>query len=85
MWLQPGAACDELVGWQDEALRIRVAAPPVAGQANKALVKLLATWLEVSPSQLAILRGRTSRRKLIRITGVSAAELQARLDDLGRS
>ncbi len=67
--VQPGASKNEIVGVQQDALKIRISAPPVQGKANRALVQFLAEQLEVRPSQVEILNGHTTRRKTIHIIG----------------
>ncbi len=67
--VQPGASKNEIVGVQQDALKIRISAPPVGGKANKALVQFLAEQLAVKRSQVEILNGHTTRRKTIHIIG----------------
>lgn len=71
--VQPRASRTEIVGEHDGALRIRVAAPPVDGAANDALVKFLAKRLGVAQSALTVASGGTGRTKLIAISGIDAA------------
>jgi len=54
------------------ALAVRLAAPPVDGAANKALIAFLATALNVPKSAIAIVSGETGRRKIVRVAGLSA-------------
>ena len=61
------------------ALRARVTAPPVDGQANAALVKLVAKTLGVPKSRVTLVKGHTARDKLVRVDGLSAADAHARL------
>lgn len=75
----PRAKRNEIVGAVDGALKVRLAAPPVEGAANEALVKFLAERLGVRGAQVEILAGHTARVKTIRITGVSADEAHRRL------
>jgi hypothetical protein len=77
--VQPGAARDEVVGLEEGVLRVRVAAPPVKGRANAALVALLARTLGVSKGSIAILRGATGRTKVLSIEGLGREEALARL------
>jgi uncharacterized protein (TIGR00251 family) len=70
--LVPGAA-------PGEPLRARVAAPPVEGQANAALVKLVAKTLGVPKSRVAIVRGQSARDKVVRVEGLSRDDAHARL------
>ncbi len=68
--LVPRARRDEVEGIYGDSLKIRVAAPPVEGRANEALLRFLGRKLGVSRSRFEIRRGRTSRRKLVWIDGV---------------
>ena len=77
--VQPHASRDEIVGWQNGALRVRVTAPPVDGAANAAISSLLAEALRVPPSAISVVRGARGRDKLLRIAGLDAAELRTRL------
>ncbi len=63
----PNASRDEIVGWQGESLKIRIAAPPVEGKANEAVIKFLAKRLDLAPSDLSIAGGATGKRKKIKI------------------
>lgn len=77
--LQPGAANNEIMSLRDGMLRVRVTAAPHKGQANRALLTLLAQILALSRNNLSLIRGNTSRHKVIAIQGLSPEELQQRL------
>jgi uncharacterized protein len=77
--VQPGAKRDELAGWQDGVLKVRVRAAALEGAANRGLVQLLSRALGVRRSQLSILRGEHHREKVLRIDGLSEQELGDRL------
>jgi uncharacterized protein (TIGR00251 family) len=77
--VQPRASRDEIVGWQAGALRVRVTAPPVEGEANRAVAALLARALGVRPAAVSVVRGERGRDKLVRVEGLSVAEVEARL------
>ncbi|HYS15758.1 MAG TPA: DUF167 family protein [Candidatus Binatia bacterium] len=77
--VQPRASHDEIVGWQGLTLRVRVTAPPVDGEANAAVVRLLAAALGVSPSSVSVVRGLRGRDKLVKIAGMDEAGVRARL------
>jgi uncharacterized protein (TIGR00251 family) len=64
---QPGAKRTEVAGVHGDALKIRVAAPPVEGKANAELMRFLAEAFGVSQRAVTLLRGEGSRRKLVRI------------------
>jgi hypothetical protein len=82
--LQPRASRDELLGLRDGVLHARVSAPPVEGQANRALCRLIAARLRVAPSQVEILRGEHGRSKLVRVGGVGQQALIDALAAPGR-
>ena len=75
----PRSGRDEVIGWQEGVLRVRVRAAPVEGQANEAVCRLIAKQAGVPYSALEVLSGGTSRTKLVRITGVSEDEARRRL------
>ena len=77
--IQPGAKKTEVVGPHGDALKIRLAAPPVDGKANAALVEFLAKKVGAGRTAVEIVGGQTSRTKRVRIGGVSADELRALL------
>jgi uncharacterized protein len=76
----PGSARNLLVRTSQESLTVKLTAPPVEGKANKALVKLLGKTLRVPPSSITILRGHASREKIVLISGMDRAGVQARLE-----
>ena len=75
----PRAAKDELAGWQDGVLRVRLRAPPLDGRANQALCRLLAARLGLPPSAVAIVGGEKVRNKRVRLDGLGEAEVLQRL------
>ena len=77
--VHPNAAANELVSFIDGALRVKVAAPPVKGKANKELVAFLSKVLGVSKGSLTIVKGHTSRNKVIAIAGLSQTDVSQRL------
>lgn len=79
--VQPRAKRDEVVGELGDALKISLTAPPVEGRANQACIRFLGEFLKVPRSSITIASGQNSRRKLIRIAGMTAAQFRARLTD----
>ncbi len=73
----PHGRRDEIVGVHGDALKVRLAAPPVEGKANQSLRVFLAKRLGVSPAAVEILGGYTSRQKRVRVAGVSADAIRA--------
>ena len=75
----PNAARSEVVDFIDGVWGVRVAAPPVKGKANMELVAFISRILGVSKNSLDILKGHTSRSKVIAIHGLSREEITQRL------
>jgi uncharacterized protein len=71
----PRASRSEIVGEHDGSLRVRLAAPPVDGAANKELIRILAKALNVPRSAVTIVSGETSRSKQVSVTGIQPAAL----------
>lgn len=80
--VQPGAGETAVVGLHGEALKIRLAAPPVDGKANEALVAFLARRLGIAKARVELVAGAASRAKRVRISGVSRAEILKLLADV---
>lgn len=76
---QPGASRDELVGWENGSLRVRVRARAVEGKATRSILEFLAQALGLRPYQVTLIRGERSRDKLVEIDLPSIEELNARL------
>ncbi len=77
--LTPRSARDELAGWQDGELRVRVTAPPLEGKANAALERLLAKVLGLPKTSVRVVAGARGRTKTVAIEGLSQDEALARL------
>jgi uncharacterized protein len=77
----PRAARDEIVGWLDGALKVRVSAPPAEGRANAAVEALLASALGLRRRAVRIVAGYGSSRKQAEIDGLDRAEIDRRLAD----
>ena len=82
----PRAKKTEVVGlMEDGTIRIRVAAVPEAGAANQALIDFLAKALGIPASQIDIMGGLTSERKLVSLIGITPAEVETVMKDLARA
>ena len=79
----PRAGRTMLAGTRDNALLIRLAAAPVDGAANSQLVDFLADLLDVPKRSIAVVSGEKSRSKRLKISGVTAAAIRARLEAAG--
>lgn len=67
--VQPGAKRSEIVGLHGDALKIKLAAPPIEGRANEALLKYLAGIFEVPVRNVELYQGGQSRHKVVAISG----------------
>jgi uncharacterized protein (TIGR00251 family) len=77
--LHPGARKNGVIGVHADGLKISLTSPPVDGKANEALIAFLAEALHLPRARVALVAGATSRAKMVRITGKSAAEVAAAL------
>ncbi len=77
--VQPRASANEIGETLGAELRIRVTAPPVEAAANEALVKLLAQQLHCPRNRVDIVRGHTSRHKLVKVYGLAAEDVVQKL------
>ena len=78
--IHPRAKKNAITGEVGDALKLALTAPPVEGRANEACIEFLANLLKVPRSSVTIASGETSRRKVIRVVGLSATELRQRLN-----
>ena len=74
-----GARQEGIGGWQGGALRLRARARPEKGRANEAALRLLADRLGLPRAALSVIRGATSRDKLVQVDGLSEVELRTLL------
>lgn len=75
LYCQPGAKNTEVQGEHNGRLKIRLAAPPIEGKANEALIQWLSKTLEIKRSQIELLAGDLSRLKRVKIAGITAEQL----------
>lgn len=75
----PKAHRSEIVGWENDLLKVRLAAVPEKGEANDELIRLLSKELGVSKSQITLTHGHTSRQKRVCIAGISLDTLKQKL------
>ncbi len=76
---KPRAKKSKVLGERGDAVEIALAAPPVDGAANEELVRFVARVLGVRQRDIEVVRGETSREKLLSVTGLTAAEIESRL------
>ncbi len=78
----PRSAADRVGPYDGGVLRVRVTRPPSDGEANRAVLRLVARALDLAPSRVFLVAGTRARRKRVRIDGIDDAELQRRLGRL---
>jgi uncharacterized protein (TIGR00251 family) len=76
----PRASRDEIVGWLEGALKVRVAAPPEDGRANRAVEAVIAAALNLKKNAVAVTAGASSPRKRVAVEGLSREEIVRRLE-----
>jgi uncharacterized protein len=76
--VQPGARKNELLGFNEDVLRVKIAAPPVNGKANRELISFLSDALGIRKSDITIDKGETSKNKVIGIAGITKAQFLER-------
>jgi len=80
--VNPRSSRNQVTGWHDETLSVKITAPPVDGAANKACIEYIAVLLGVKKSQISIISGITSRDKSFMIADISSDEIDQRLSSL---
>ncbi len=78
----PGASRERIAGLHGDALKVAVREPPEKGRANEAVARLLAETFGPRPSDGTVVRGHTSRDKVVLFRGLAEAELRERLQGL---
>jgi len=73
--VQPRASKNELAGVLEDAVKLRITAPPVDGEANKYVTRFFADLLGVPKTAVTIVSGLTSRTKIVEVSGVKATEV----------
>ena len=76
VWVQPGSNKNEIQSITEDTLKIKVTSPPKEGQANKACKEFLAKELGIKRYQVEIIRGHKSRKKTMKITGITQYKLE---------
>ncbi|NLO21607.1 MAG: YggU family protein [Syntrophomonadaceae bacterium] len=75
--VQPRSSKNQIVGEKEGVLKIKLTAPPVDGEANQALIAFLSTCFKVPKKNISLLKGDSSRHKLLEIIGVEPKDIAA--------
>jgi uncharacterized protein len=75
VYATPKAARDEIVGWKEGELAVRVRSTPEAGKANNAVCRMIARALGIPPSAVSVVRGAASRHKLLQVQGIDDSDV----------
>ena len=81
--VHPRARKHAVTGQVGDALKVSLTAPPAEGRANQALIEFLAELLQLPRSSVTIAAGQSSRNKVVRVRGLSAAQVEERLRAAG--
>jgi uncharacterized protein (TIGR00251 family) len=81
--LIPRASANKITGILDNAIKIRLQAPPVDGKANKALIKFLSKLFKIPASHITLISGETNRNKRILINGIKKVFVKETLTQYG--
>ncbi len=81
---RPRASRSKIIGVKEGALNVALAAPPVDGEANAELGRVLAAALGVALREVIIVGGQTGKRKIVEVRGIDAATARARLCDVSK-
>ena len=79
IYVQPRASKTEVVGEHGDAIKLRVAAPPVEGEANKEVLRFLGKLFGVPASHMNLVSGDTGRRKVIEVRGLTLEQARTKL------
>ena len=77
--VSPNASRNEMVSFTDGVLRVKVSAPPSKGKANRELITFLSRLLRVGKDSINVIKGHTTRNKVVAIDGLSREEVMKRL------
>ena len=69
LYIQPGAKSSEVIGLHGDALKIKLASPPIDGKANKALLQFIAAQFDIPLRQIKLIHGEKSRHKTVELLG----------------
>lgn len=79
--VQPRASRSGVAGEIDGALKLRLAAPPVDGEANEELIRYLAKLFGLPRANVALVSGATTKNKVVRISGIPSREVERTLNE----
>jgi uncharacterized protein len=77
----PNAKQNQIIGVEGDAIKIRLAARPIEGRANEALIEFISAYFNLRRSNVEIVRGAKSSRKVMRLRGKTASQLAETLDE----
>lgn len=80
--LTPKASKNEIVGWENDELKIRIAGVPVKGEANEKLIYFLSKFFSIGKSKIELIQGHTGRHKVVCFSGVTLDHIKAKLECL---
>jgi len=78
----PGSSQNIIAGWLGERLKIKVESPPESGKANKAVIALLASQLNIPKTAITIISGGKSSHKILEISTLSEKEIMDKINSI---
>ncbi len=81
LYIQAGAKKNQIVGEHDSRLKVKIAAPPIEGRANEEILAFFRRIFSLSKSQVSLIRGATTKLKVLELAGVSPGEVLVRIHD----
>lgn len=77
--VQPRASNSKIVGEMEGSLKVKIAAPPVDGEANEELIRFLSKWFEVPKRDIEIVSGESAKNKILRIHGLTSENFEVQM------
>jgi uncharacterized protein len=78
--VNPKSSKNEILGWKDDELQIKLTAPPIDGAANSALIKFISNWIGIRKSDIKLISGEKSRNKCLYIDNLDLEEIKKRVN-----
>ena len=78
--IQPSASQNKIVAYENNILKLKIAAPPVEGKANRKVIEFLSSMLGIKKTSIFVKSGLTSKHKILVISGISSDEIKQRLN-----
>jgi len=78
--IQAGASQNKVINYENNVLKLKIAAPAMEGKANRKIIEFLSSMLGVKKTSIIVKSGKTSKHKILEINGISPDEIKQRLN-----